>query len=94
MLELKPASSIPSGVNVVALISGLLLLAGAIFFSNVTLVSQDYGSVLLAALLLAIFADICFVILLFRGGLAWRIVGALLILLSLYVFVEVARRGL
>ena len=81
-------------VNVIVLIAGLLFLAGAMLLTHLTLVSGSYGLILLLACVLAASADVFFLVMLIRGGVAWRVAGGVLILTSLYVFGEAVRRGL
>ena len=82
--------------NIVALLLGLLFLLLALAHAHLTIATEDmraYRPVLIRAAVFAFMADACFVVLLVGGGMLWRVGAALLILLTIDVFVEVARRA-
>jgi hypothetical protein len=81
--------------NIIALSAGVVFLFLALAHAHVTIATNDmraYRPVLIRAATFAVIADACFVVLLVRAGLGWRLVGAALILLSIDVFLEIARR--
>lgn len=73
--------------------AGFPLLFWALFFQTVTLVSGRYGGVLMAALVLTALADVCFVRAFRLGGVIARCLSAALLLPSLFVLFDFARRA-
>lgn len=72
---------------------GVPLLLAALFCQTVTLASGEYGGVLLAALVFATLADVCFVLAFRRGGLVTRWVSMILLLPTLFIIADFLRRA-
>ena len=66
-------------------LAGLLLLLVALFFSEITLASQDYRHVLRIALTCCIIACGCFAVPVLRGPMRWRIAGVGLIAITIAI---------
>jgi len=82
--------------NIVVLSMGVVFLLLALAHAHLTIATSDmraYRPVLIRGMTFAVIADACLVVCLVRGDLAWRIASALLILLTLDVFLEIARRA-
>jgi hypothetical protein len=72
---------------------GIPLMVVALALQNVTLVSQDYRTVLIIALALTVLADSCFIAAFVRGGLAARCASVGLMLPTLFVVADFMRRA-
>ena len=72
---------------------GIPLSLVSLALQNVTLASQDYGAVLLVALTLTIVADCCYAVAFVQGGLATRCASVFLMLPTLFVVGDFARRA-
>jgi hypothetical protein len=72
---------------------GVPLLLVALFFQTVTLASERYGVVLIAALALTLLADLCFIQAFRRGGLAVRCFSVVLLFPTLFVVADFIRRA-
>ena len=68
-------------------------MAFAIALQTITLASQRYGTVLIAALLLTLVADCCFVAAFKRGSLAIRCIIVALMLPTIFVVADFMRRA-
>ena len=79
--------------NFLATIAGFALMLIALACSLVTLVSQDYRTMLLSALTCAGLALACLAVPFVRGGAAWRAVAVVLASPALFVLAELARRA-
>lgn len=73
--------------------AGVPLMLVALLLQTVTLASQRYGSVLIAALVLTIIADCCFVAAFMRGRLAIRCISVALMLPTVFVVADFMRRA-
>jgi len=74
----------------------MLLLTIALFFQTITIATQSlhsYRPVLIAALVLTAAADFCFVLAFRRGRIAARVFSILLLLPTLFVLADFARRA-
>jgi hypothetical protein len=72
---------------------GASLMIIALILQNITLVSQDYRTVLILALVFAIVADSCFVAAFIRGRFAARCASVLLMLPTAFVVADFVRRA-
>ena len=72
---------------------GVPLLFVALFLQTVTVAGGRYTGVLITALVLTVVADICFIQVFRRGGLAARCFSVLLLLPTLFVVADLIRRG-
>ena len=77
----------------VLLLTGFPLLVIGVFLQSVTVVSTSYGTVLLTALGFTALADICFVLAFRRGGIISKAVAVVLLLPTLFVVSDFARRA-
>jgi hypothetical protein len=75
------------------LVAGIVLMLIALALQNVTLVSGRYGPVLFTALALCGLADACFLAVLRRGSLTIRLLCVALMLPTLYLLADLARRA-
>ena len=76
------------------LILGALCMVISLGFQNITLASQDYRTVLIAALICMAIADGCFVVVFRRGGGRHRPVAILMASPSLFILGDFLRRAL
>jgi hypothetical protein len=65
----------------------------ALTLQNITLVSQDYRTVLILALVFAVVADSCFVAAFIRGRFVARCASVLLMLPTAFVVADLVRRA-
>jgi hypothetical protein len=72
---------------------GVPLLIVALILQTITLASQDYRTVLIAALVLTLVADCCFVAAFIRGRLAARCISFVLMLPTVFVIADFMRRA-
>ena len=75
------------------LIRGVPCLLLALFLQTATFSSERYATPLLAALFFAAFADACFVGLFLRGGVGWRVASVALMLPTVFIVLDFARRA-
>lgn len=76
----------------VLLISGVSYMLFALGCANITVASQDYRIILLAAMACMANADVCFAVVAYRGG--WfRVIAALLSSPSLFIIWDFLRRA-
>jgi hypothetical protein len=73
--------------------TGVLLLAVALVCQNTTLASQRYEGVLVAALVLEVLADCCFIEAFRRGRVLTRCASVALLLPTLFIVADFARRA-
>ena len=72
---------------------GLICMLIALFEQNITLASQRYGPTLLKALAFTAAADICFGLLIWKGGRVWRLAAGVMTLPTLLVVADFLRRA-
>lgn len=72
---------------------GVLLITVALALQTITLASQDYRAILVAALTLTLIADGCFVAAFIRGRLAARVISVVLMLPTVFVVADFMRRA-
>ena len=72
---------------------GVPLLIVALILQTITLASQDYRTVLVVALVLAVVADCCFLAAFIRGRLAARCASVVLMLPTVFVVADFMRRA-
>lgn len=75
------------------LTAGILLMVVALLLQTVTIVSQQYGDVLVASLVLTMIADCCFITAFVRGNLVVRCVSVVLMLPTVFVVADFVRRA-
>ena len=71
--------------------TGCMILAVAL--ENITLGTQRYGPTLLTALGLTAVANACLLAVAWRGPIGWRVAAVLLMLPTLYIVSDFARRA-
>jgi len=72
---------------------GVPLMVLALVLQNITLVSQDYRTVLVVALVLTAAADACLVAAFVRGRIAVRCASVVLMLPTVFVVADFIRRA-
>jgi hypothetical protein len=72
---------------------GVPVMVLALILQTVTLVSQDYRTVLIVALILTIVADSCFIAAFIRGRLGARCASVVLMLPTVFVVADFMRRA-
>ena len=65
----------------------------ALALQTITLASQDYRTILIAALVLTLLADSCFVAAFIRGRLAARCASVVLMLPTVFIVADFMRRA-